>query len=345
MINNIQALRAFAALAVVTYHVVVFAGFYGYTTSAWNWMDPWGAAGVDVFFVISGFIMVYTQHKSPKTAGAFFANRLIRIVPLYWALTLVMIALYLVLPDAFRQNGFNLEQSIHALMFTSGLAGFEYPVIQPGWTLEYEMGFYALLALAIALVPRRATQAVLLVLVASVLLGLNLIVLEFALGMIVAKLYIRGTFSGHGVALFAFGALALGYSAFFGLQSETGFDLPVHRFFLWGVPAAFLVLGACYMRQLSSRTILFLGAASYSIYLLQSFSMPVFFKFIAFVGVPEAWGIAMVPLCTLATAFGGGLLYLAFEKPVGRNASAWLKGRVQQGRVAPDTTYHTRVSS
>ncbi|MCW1512823.1 acyltransferase family protein, partial [Acinetobacter baumannii] len=87
MINNIQALRAFAALNVVFYHIIGASISYDLPTSSFLFIKEWGQNGVDIFFVISGFIMVFIQEKNRKSSFEFIKNRVERIVPVYWLLT------------------------------------------------------------------------------------------------------------------------------------------------------------------------------------------------------------------------------------------------------------------
>src|SRR5687767_4907064 len=83
-IDNIQVLRAVAALLVVFVHLDGFLRVLG--------LRPFGHGGVDLFFVISGFIMVYTTRGRPITPAAFLLNRITRIAPIYWLITLAVFA-------------------------------------------------------------------------------------------------------------------------------------------------------------------------------------------------------------------------------------------------------------
>ena len=89
MIANLQLLRAFAAINVIIYHIIGTSVAYGYELNFINILSGWGANGVDIFFVISGFIMYFSQAQNPKTPIKFLKSRLIRIVPLYWLMTFV----------------------------------------------------------------------------------------------------------------------------------------------------------------------------------------------------------------------------------------------------------------
>jgi len=149
ILTNLQALRGIAALMVCSYH-------FSYLIQA-----PWGAIvfshgwlGVQIFFIISGFIMVHTTAKIKtdhvKGARTFIINRIIRVVPIYYLCTFLMIA-----PNL--NDGYLIEHGrrlICSLLFISPMnasIGPEYgmPSLVPGWSLNYEMLFYALFAISI----------------------------------------------------------------------------------------------------------------------------------------------------------------------------------------------------
>lgn len=118
-LKSIQVLRGLAALIVVLFHANETILHYQWKPSYLYAMTKWGALGVDLLFVISGFVMIATTRN--RGAGfdvgkAFIRDRLIRIVPLYWMLTTGMVMLLLILPSAFNQIKFD---SIRVL--TSGL--------------------------------------------------------------------------------------------------------------------------------------------------------------------------------------------------------------------------------
>ncbi|WP_051124346.1 acyltransferase family protein [Erwinia tracheiphila] len=91
-IESIQILRGLAALAVVLFHYRFYLVPDGADRTVPDSLFSWGGIGVDLFFVISGFIMVYvTDGKGYglKTSVSFIVNRLIRIVPMYYLILLV----------------------------------------------------------------------------------------------------------------------------------------------------------------------------------------------------------------------------------------------------------------
>jgi surface polysaccharide O-acyltransferase-like enzyme len=76
MLYNLQILRAFAALNVVYFHIIKSAESYRQPVVLFSFLDGWGANGVDVFFVISGFVMVYTQSVREKKALTFYRTEM-----------------------------------------------------------------------------------------------------------------------------------------------------------------------------------------------------------------------------------------------------------------------------
>ena len=153
MINNLQALRAFAALNVLLFHCFSIGTIYGFKPKLLSFLEGWGGNGVDILFVMSGFVMVLVQGRSPKTPTQFFLNRLERIVPLYWSVTLLCVAVVLALPHAFKEASFDGRHALASLFFVSGFAGFRFPVLVQGWTVEYEMLFYLVFAASLLARP------------------------------------------------------------------------------------------------------------------------------------------------------------------------------------------------
>lgn len=150
-LHHLQSLRGVAANLVVADHLLSSLIKYGFLSSACQPL-VWriGDMGVFIFFAISGFIMVYTAGDTAGRPGAprqFLEKRLIRIVPLYWLATLLMFAL-LHLSGKEAAPG-DLLRSLLFLPYYSGAAPEARPLLGQGWSLNYEMLFYALFALAL----------------------------------------------------------------------------------------------------------------------------------------------------------------------------------------------------
>jgi len=150
-LHALQYLRAVAALIVVYSHACIQVPAYQ------PYLMKFGSFGVDIFFVISGFIMMYIAKPDAKP-GAFFMNRIRRVVPLYWFFTLLMAGLLLTMPSVFAKAEFNLLQTIQSLFFiphfSSAHPGEIWPIVPPGWSLIYEMYFYALFGLSLYFAPK-----------------------------------------------------------------------------------------------------------------------------------------------------------------------------------------------
>ena len=210
-----------------------------------------GAAGVDIFFVISGFVIARSASALPaeRGAGYFFARRLIRIVPLYWSVTLLYLALAILLAD--RGNTFTLPLALTSFAFIPfpRADGFIQPVIGQGWSLNYEMLFYAIYACCLGLGRRSAGFLAIGTLALIAIIGLwpsgspqiefwtSGIMLEFAAGIALAELHARGlrlarapaaALAAAGVALILFAPLS---------PAEFG----ASRVFWVGIPALLLV--------------------------------------------------------------------------------------------------------
>ncbi|HEX9955466.1 MAG TPA: acyltransferase [Allosphingosinicella sp.] len=143
---SLQYLRAFAALGVVAFHAANAAGY----------AFPDGAYGVDIFFVISGFVMVWISSAATRPHD-FLSGRIRRIVPLYWVVTFAWIAAISLSLGDFPFGPGGLASSFLFIPYGAAGEGRHYfPIVQVGWTLNYEMMFYAVFAATLLL--RRSFQ-------------------------------------------------------------------------------------------------------------------------------------------------------------------------------------------
>lgn len=267
-VEAIQALRGLAAMLVVFYHAIKLFDDRQDITLGPLWAMPslhdFGAIGVDMFFVISGFAMAETvAGGKTKSAARFLADRFIRIIPLYWLLSLAAAALYVNWLD-WEFNSSQIANSITQLPLWDGIA-FEAPVLQVGWTLMLEWAFYIVVAFSIGCRPQRPLHLILGIASCLGLLGLalgplnalpmlwlNAMWLEFAGGVLLQMLWRRGvitTQSSMGPAMLCAGLLGFGSSLVFGQGfSVDAYDLfrgaDDMRFVSWGVPSILFVGGA-----------------------------------------------------------------------------------------------------
>lgn len=161
-LHSIQALRGIAALAVFLCHVMAIEE--AHSQRSHKLTDLWinGAHGVDLFFVISGFIMVWVAsdlRKGAAQAGGFLFSRATRIYPLWWLFAIAMIIFFLTMKgtlyDAPRIDAARLDGTLHLFHSFVLWPQPEHPVLGVGWTLVHEMYFYVAFAVLILLLPAR----------------------------------------------------------------------------------------------------------------------------------------------------------------------------------------------
>jgi len=326
MIRNIQALRAIASLMVVAHHVVGAALTYHPQTRYLDFFYGWGACGVDIFFVISGFVMVYTQSHRPKSPLQFFGNRVARIAPTYWAITTLMLLIFVVHPATFQSVQFSAGRALRSFLFVS--VPFDGgPLVYVGWTLEYEMLFYVIFAASIFIGnPVWSRLACIAAFGVLALAGLTM-PLEFLFGMVAANIVVRFPKLPIGIPCLLLGVgLLLATIPLGAVDDHT-------RFIRWGIPAFLIVLGALYIPQTSSRIALYLGAASYSIYLAQIFSISGFYKLVSR-PLSGMNGDILAVACIGASAALGCLVYETVEGPADKLIRRYRKRTMAQVAAA-----------
>ncbi len=333
----IQILRAIAALMVVAHHATIML-WQRDGVPVQNWLA--GSSGVDIFFVISGFVMTVSSaplRSVAHPARTFLARRLERIVPMYWVVTTAKVVVLLLVP-AVALNGLGTWQHVlSSYLFVPWLSveGRFEPVVVVGWTLNFEMAFYLLFAAALAwrwrpvwlllplllLIPWTPFGWLLHVPV-SFRFYISTVLWEFVFGMLLATVAERVRRWSWWVGA------ALVLAGFLPLLTWNAPGMNYWRGALWGVPALAVVAGAVAMEAWwgarSPRWALELGDASYSIYLIHTFVLPA-------VGLwltrwPRGWpGEIAVALgmALLLSALSGELVYRLLELPMMR----WFKGR------------------
>jgi exopolysaccharide production protein ExoZ len=278
MLIHIQILRFFAALAVVAFHAWGIApdGFK-VSDSAIAFALSYGGHGVDLFFVISGFIIFYATHSAKLTPAEFLRRRVERIVPLYYFVIVAVTILALTLPATFGTPDWftprHILKSLAFIAFTDG----EMPVIYVGWSLEYEMYFYLVVALLMAL-TRDVWRNIVMAFSALAVIGripgvgaalgnyaffTDPMILEFVLGVIAGSVFVIGRVSWP-----------MSVSAACAIAALLATD-PTNRVIVFAIPSACLVAAAAFVGRSRidpswpERALARLGDASYSIYLAQ----------------------------------------------------------------------------
>lgn len=327
MIKGIQLLRAVAALCVVFLH----CHFRNIET---------GMFGVDIFFVISGFIIAYMVNQSTKQ---FIIKRIIRIVPLYFLATFLTIALALIKPQWFNHVLVNTEAVVKSLLFIPYQIKGSGPVLSSGWTLNNEMFFYVAMFSCIIIFRKKEY----LVPACGGFLILLLIVLNsFNKDTITAyshvlRFYRNGLLPEfiYGLALYYFwnyhqshktkftGMITIGFIAFIMMiyldlsNSLAG----VPRNIRYGIPSLLFVNAFILLENKineKNRVIkawLKLGDASYAMYLFHPFViyflLRVIYPKIPGTSVSLATGISEVIFALVSVALVSVLIYELIDKP------------------------------
>lgn len=339
---SLQYLRGIAALMVVCVHLSVQLqrmDYQGY------WPD-WAAGGVDIFFVLSGFLMWFTTAGRQQTPLEFYRRRIVRIVPLYWLLTSVVVAVLILAPrlmQSVQLDWLNVVAS-YFFVFTSSAAGRMEPMLLVGWTLNYEMLFYLVYGAALALPARwrfGVTTAVIVLLVAvnypvfgrtdvQALRDASLM-LEFIFGMAIAAWWLRvaakdrSATAGWMVLITGFAALALQEYFLPSLPSALAA----------GLPAVAIVCGALLLERSGAMprwpALRRLGDISFSLYLSHPIALSAFaqgWRKLGFGGTP----VSNLLFCMAATAFCvfvGALVYRWMEVPLTRRFNSRTGARVE----------------
>ncbi len=267
-LNSVQALRAIAAMSVMVTHL--------------HYLEH-GAVGVDIFFVISGFIMC---HVMDGNAATFFMKRVFRLVPLYWAATIGVYVVALLAPALLNSTTADVSHLLKSLLFIPYIKGngATTPMLFLGWTLNYEMYFYSIFSIALWLVGRRAPYCILIVFPSIVVLGSIIelksvplvfysdpIILEFCLGVVGYLLWKRFfRFVDKIRPIIALTLAAAVYASLFFLKY---LDSGLPRVLEYGLPSAviFILVLSVGNKIRFPKPLLLLGDASYSLYLLHPY--------------------------------------------------------------------------
>ncbi|WPB54949.1 acyltransferase [Xylophilus sp. GOD-11R] len=342
---SLQYLRAIAALMVVLLHVGTQINRFGFVDAIPSWL----AHGVDIFFVLSGFLMWSTTVGRNQGPLEFYRRRIVRIVPLYWMLTSVVVLVMLVAPRLLQTVRFDLFNVIgsYLFFFSHSSNGSLEPVLVVGWTLNYEMLFYLIYGAALLLPGAYSFVATAVVISALVAVGsivanpgpltqayTSSIMLEFVFGMAVAYWW-KGSRGARCPAWLAVVVLVIGFAGLSG-----GLGLNLSRATDTGIPATMVIVGALLLERSGKvpawPALRWLGDISYSLYLVHP---------IALSAISQAWrglglhasAVGAGSFVFVAVAFCvavAALVYYLFELPLTRRLGARTGARVSGPRTA-----------
>jgi peptidoglycan/LPS O-acetylase OafA/YrhL len=346
---NLQILRFLAAAMVLLSHVQHQADKMSFA-SQWNyssWNGIYLAGGVDIFFVISGFIMYTISSTEFGRAGAvtkFFKRRLVRIAPPYWIFTVAMIVATVIFASHISHPILLPDNVVASFLFIPYLNAYggAYPVLMLGWTLNYEFFFYVVFGLALFL-PRRAGLGMVFVVIGAfaitgflelfstqpMMFWSNPIILEFLLGILLAMARERGVriSAAAGVAL-----IVLGFVAMYALKSA---GIATHFWaarILWmGLPALCICAAGVLVEQNPKpqglrRGLVFLGDSSYALYLSHPFALNLVAVMWNKLGLSNPY--FYVALSCAFSLLVGALVHVWLERPLTR----YLNSKVDKPR-------------
>jgi exopolysaccharide production protein ExoZ len=296
-----------------------------------------GASGVDLFFVISGFIMIYTNLTAfcqPNASTSFIRRRVIRIVPMYLLCTTGVVILLAFAPRLFSSVEFTWTYVVSSYLFllSENSAGQVGTVIQTGWSLCFEVYFYLLFAIFLNLPRKYFLIASGAVFASGIILGnvsgkippwatvaTDPILFEFYLGAAIAFLFVKGFAPSRTVAI---SAIILGIATLF-VTRNINLGIWTHLI-CRGFPSGAILLGAISLERVRIRVpklFVALGDSSYSLYLTHPFILPALGKLWLALHLSERTSPVVLGLigfsCSLSV---GHAVYLLIEKPI----TTWL---------------------
>ncbi len=303
--ESIQLMRGMAALSVVIFHIGMFAN---------------GRFGVDLFFCISGFIMMYTTEKSSEK---FLLKRAVRIVPLYWAAIAVTSAMLLIAPQYFRSQELSAAHVIRSMLFIPSKVETNWSIVAVGWTLILEVFFYVIfyISMKISFKNRHIISGAVLILTAgagqlldgktdSVIVEFYCrpVILEFVLGMLLYTLLSgkkkKTAPKKYDIALLILAGML--WLFLFGIK-YIPFPDDLDRFYKYGIVTffVFLLTFKYFENRKIPRPFIFLGDISYSLYLTHTFIVQPFSRLIYNIDDFTPLGAVLsffivIPLCIFA---------------------------------------------
>lgn len=355
-IQTLQSLRALAALLVVFDHTslgIKRPGLFEHVPFLGLFL---GAQGVAIFFIISGFIITYTadapddQVSHTERAIHFAKRRIARLVPLYWLLTLLVAVPAFFSGPAGRQeiSAGHLLKSLFFIPYANG-HGDMVPIFLLGWTLNYEMAFYALFAVLMLLPHRFRIPALWTIFPALVAIGAffypiasganprsvgafltNPIILLFGLGA--ALSWLRMRYPDFVLKLPGL-PLVLPLLAINGTLALVVHQDPFHlrwTALFWLVDWMIVAL-AIFGRPVRLRWMEAVGDASYSLYLIHA--LPVIFCFVLWKLAHFAAPVVFIVVSLTVSALTALACYRWVERPLTRSFARLLEGRRSSSAV------------
>jgi exopolysaccharide production protein ExoZ len=328
-------LRAAAALMVVIYHSTrVAVDHVDSLPSGIVWQT--GEAGVDLFFVISGLVMGISYYRGRSLYwGDFLRRRVTRIVPMYWIATTLKLLLLLIIPTTLSVHSHvSAWHTVASYLFipARNTEGGIFPLLWVGWTLNFEMLFYLLFTVALALrlkvLPFLAATLGALAIIGvwrsghwpAVLRLADPILLEFLMGLWLASRIAKGlTLSLTSCSIL----LCVGAACILAAPRDT--DVSLSRVVFWGLPAFAIVTAVAVATWRPRHWQMQLGNASYAIYLFHGFVMSAMGMLLSRIEF-SYWALVVWALCGVFISAALGLaIYRFVETPLLQMFNSWAR--------------------
>lgn len=334
-LDSVQALRGLAALAVVATHLWVIERKYNPDALTPEWFNH-GAGGVDLFFVISGFIMVYVTQSAKggiKGISEFLFARIGRIYPLYWIVSLALLAVWFVRPEIVFSSYDEPDLLKSFLLWPDVQPDGKIvpPLLLVGWTLIHEMGFYIVFALSL-LFARKLLPLFLVFWSAFFLAGnfagwdkapfafqilFNPLTAEFLLGAFAALVILKW----NKIPAWMWLALTLFSAVVFPLLEPVHYGRLWTRVLVFGVPATFLLLAVISAEMKGKlktpRLFVWLGDWSYALYLTHVLTLSLVGRIWAMFSQEGLLdNFVMIPLMVIASIIVSAFTYQLIERPL-----------------------------
>jgi exopolysaccharide production protein ExoZ len=334
-LNLLQVYRGIAALLVVMVHITKMSAERLNQVTFFN-LFLVGWSGVDYFFVLSGFIMVYVHRSAlgkKDQLKSFLVKRAVRIYPIYWIITLTVCCVFLVIPGFANNQDLSLGNVIVSLLL---IPQKDQPILEVGWTLIYEINFYLLFSLAIWLKPKHSVPILSAWLLVTILHYRKIVnfpqdsfLLETVFGEMNLEL-VLGCLAGYIVIKYKnnigkyrwilFGIANLGYVIMLGLFIAWG-KIAFGRIPTFGSLAALLIIAATSIDLKDSPKIpyllIFLGEASYSIFLTHVPVISAITKILQNANLGKYFDGFFAPaIVAVFTVAFGCIFYSLIEKPL-----------------------------
>lgn len=338
-LETLQIIRAVASTSVVYFHIGSVPCFRGV-----GFFPCFGGFGVDIFFVLSGFVMAMVA-ATGQAGSRFAVNRITRIVPLYWTLTTFLLALAVLKPELLNSTTANLSNYLCSIFFIPYFKenGTLMPLLFVGWSLNYEMFFYVCVWLSLITARKHSPWVIVgLLLAAYIVFGRyadnqtlnrfwgNELMFEFVLGMLAFLAYDKQYLANRSTGVM----LAVGFAGYLFMAAAEANALHFSRLLSYGVPSFLVVCSAGSLESVVNcapravvKALVSVGDASYATYLSHPYVTEAVRKVLDqkfhLMNINNLVGVTLTLFLALTA---GALIYKLVDKPL----SQYCKARMER---------------